>query len=77
MSLKTVPNNMKVASSGRENIALHNYVIRIPIELLLAHGCSSLKTAPNDMKVTSLEQTPSQSLLAPLLGLTGDIQIWE
>jgi hypothetical protein len=47
---------MKVASLERENIALHNYVIRIPIELLLAHGCSSLKTAPNDMKVTSLER---------------------
>ena len=54
--LKTVPNNMKVASSERENIALHDYVIRIPIELLLACGCSSLKTAPNDMKVTSLER---------------------
>ena len=47
---------MKVASLERENIALHNYVIRIPIELLLARGCNSLKTAPNDMKVTSLER---------------------
>jgi hypothetical protein len=47
---------MKVASSERENLALYNYVIRIPIELLLAYGCSSLKTAPNDMKVTSLER---------------------
>ena len=47
---------MKVVSLERENSALHDYVIKIPIELLLACGCSSLKTAPNDMKVTSLER---------------------